>query len=100
MVDTLVAAGLPEPRRNIRMEIGGRLREIDLAYPEWRVAIEYDGWHVHRDRTHFDDDRDKVVLLELMGWIVLPVTAAWTAERLVERTRSAIALQAARPKAA
>jgi hypothetical protein len=89
------------------MIIGGRVREIDCAYSGWRVAgggwrvaIEYDGWQVHRDRGHSDDDRDKMVLLELVGWIAIPVTAAWTASLLVERVREAIALQVVGPRAA
>ncbi|QOD04462.1 hypothetical protein [Pseudarthrobacter sp. BIM B-2242] len=37
-------AGLPEPQLNVPTELGaGVVRQPDLAYPEHRVAVEYDG---------------------------------------------------------
>jgi hypothetical protein len=36
--------GLPEPFLNPRTELrAGVVRQPDLAYPEYRVAVEYDG---------------------------------------------------------
>ena len=91
VVDTLVGAGLPPPARNLVVEVGGRLRELDCAYPDRRISIEYDGWQVHNDAAHFHTDRDKAAMLQLEGWITLQVTSLWSAELLVERVRMALA---------
>lgn len=93
--DAIVSAGLPPPVRRHLIELGGEIREIDLAYPERKVAIEYDGYDVHRDATHFHRDREKAALLQLIGWIVLQVTKSWSAQVLVDRVRQALALRAA-----
>jgi hypothetical protein len=40
----LERAGLPEPQLNVPRELsGGVVRQPDLAYPEQKVAVEYDG---------------------------------------------------------
>lgn len=90
LFDTIVAAGLPVPVRHHRVTVDGRIREIDCAYPDLRVGIEYDGWRVHRDVRHFHRDRDKLALLQLAGWIILQVTSEWSAELLVSRVRQAL----------
>lgn len=43
----ILAAGLPEPTINSRVldESGGWLARVDLAYPDRRIAIEYQGDH-------------------------------------------------------
>ena len=55
------------------------------------MGIEYDGWRVHGDATHFHDDREKAAVLQLEGWIMLQVTSAWTDDLLVGRVRTALA---------
>ncbi|MEJ3745257.1 hypothetical protein WEI85_18435 [Actinomycetes bacterium KLBMP 9797] len=72
----LVVAGLPRPVPQYIVERGGRfLARVDLAWPEYKVAVEYDGlWHAaDQDRIH----RDRLRLNRLLGedWIVLHVTA-------------------------
>jgi very-short-patch-repair endonuclease len=48
---------------------------VDLAYPDLRVAVEYDGaWHA-ADRQ-FARDRRRLNRLTGAGWVVLHVTAA------------------------
>jgi very-short-patch-repair endonuclease len=48
---------------------------VDLAYPELRLAIEYDGaWH--DERGQFTKDRRRLNRLAAAGWTVLHVTAA------------------------
>jgi hypothetical protein len=71
----LVLAGLPEPVVNhpIRDETGRVRYRLDLAYPQWRIAIEYDGrqhaensaqwrWDVHR-REELDGDGWRLVVV-------------------------------------
>ena len=43
----LVAAGLPEPVVNVWVldEYGARIHRPDLSWPEWKVAVDYDGRH-------------------------------------------------------
>jgi uncharacterized protein DUF559 len=55
---------------------GGRfLGRVDLAWPEQRVAVEFDG-EVHRDRRIFVDDLRRQNGLVLAGWTVLRFTSA------------------------
>ncbi|WP_203741611.1 endonuclease domain-containing protein [Catellatospora bangladeshensis] len=92
----LVLAGLPRPVTQHVVEDRGRfVARVDLAWPEYRVAVEYDGvWHAQADQFH----RDRQRLNRLVGqdWIVLHLTAqrlrddlpAFTAEvRTALRTR-------------
>src|SRR5690606_39703155 len=52
----VVLGGLPEPATGYEVRVAGRTRYLDLAYPDWRVAVEYDGrHHVERDPPWSDD---------------------------------------------
>lgn len=70
----LVRAGLPEPVLN-RDYFGGdgiHLGCIDLSYPEFKVAIEY------QSRLHgaeYIRDIERIERLRAEGWIVIQVTA-------------------------
>ncbi|MEH1097638.1 endonuclease domain-containing protein [Micromonospora sp. CPCC 205561] len=50
------------------------LGRVDLAYPRWRIAIEYEGDH-HRERSHFQRDVARLNALRAAGWLVLRFTA-------------------------
>jgi very-short-patch-repair endonuclease len=71
----LVLAGLPRPQTQHVVTANGRfIARLDLAWPEFKVAVEYDGlWHDDPDQFHQDRKR----LNRLLGndWIVLHVTA-------------------------
>lgn len=71
----IVGAGLPEPTQQHAVTLVGRRCRIDLAYPEFRVAIEVDGWEHHRSRTAFDRDRARENDLVAAGWRVLRFTS-------------------------
>ncbi|MEU6702057.1 DUF559 domain-containing protein [Pseudonocardia sp. NPDC046786] len=49
-------------------------REIDIAFPVERVAIELDGWAWHVDPARFAADRAKGNALVGAGWILLRFT--------------------------
>ncbi|MER7439340.1 hypothetical protein [Micromonospora avicenniae] len=71
----LVLAGLPRPvaQHPVRLPTGLVLHP-DLAWPRFRVAIEYDGhWHSDPDRLH--TDRKRLNQLVAAGWLVLHVTS-------------------------
>ncbi|MEU8300214.1 DUF559 domain-containing protein [Micromonospora sp. NPDC048909] len=71
----LVLAGLPRPVSQFVLEHEGRfVARLDLAWPQHRVAIEYDGlWH--HDPEQFHRDRRRLNRLVGEGWTVLHVTA-------------------------
>lgn len=48
--------------------------EIDLAFPEQRVAIEIDGWVWHHDVKAFQRDRQRQNAIVLAGWTILRFT--------------------------
>ncbi|MCX5067979.1 endonuclease domain-containing protein [Micromonospora lupini] len=71
----LVLGGLPRPvaQHPIRLS-GGLVLHPDLAWPEFRVAVEYDGrWHADPEQLH--RDRRRLNLLVGAGWLVLHVTS-------------------------
>jgi very-short-patch-repair endonuclease len=70
----LVAVGLPRPEAQwvVRNAAGRFVARLDLAYPEQRVAVEYDGaWHWQQRRR---DDRRRDAARKL-GWTVIVVSA-------------------------
>ncbi|THG32497.1 hypothetical protein E6C70_12105 [Glaciibacter flavus] len=94
----VLVAGLPEPALNHRVysPTGLLLGMVDLAYPEHRIAIEYEGDH-HRDRGQFQRDLARRARFEDAGWIVITVTAADLrdgGEALIERVRFRLAQRA------
>jgi len=87
----LAAAGLPRPVQQYRVRLGGKTRRLDLAYPPEKIDIEYDGWDTHRVRSAFDSDRERDMLLELDGWLVLRFTSRQGRATVVERVARALA---------
>jgi hypothetical protein len=92
----LVEAGLPRPvLQHVVRDAGGRfLGRVDLAWPEQRVAVEFDG-DVHRDRRVFVDDLRRQNGLVLAGWTVLRFTSAdllGRPEAVVRASRDALLL--------
>ena len=78
------AAGLPDPVPQFWVEIDGEHFDIDAAYPDVQVGIEYLGWDPHRTKTTFDADHRRDRLLTLAGWSVLYFTSASSAAEIVE----------------
>ncbi|MEV6693339.1 hypothetical protein AB0M35_17900 [Micromonospora sp. NPDC051196] len=71
----LILAGLPRPvtQHPVRLA-SGRVLHPDLCWPEYRVAVEYDGhWHSDPDQLHLD--RQRLNQLVAAGWRVLHVTS-------------------------
>ena len=85
----LVSAGLPRPVGQHLIRLERRPVHVDFAYPELRVAIEYDGWDAHRTRGAFDEDRARDNELEVLGWIVLRFTSRWKRSEIVATVRAA-----------
>ncbi|RAO02925.1 uncharacterized protein GAR05_01204 [Micromonospora saelicesensis] len=71
----LVLGGLPRPavQHPVRLPTGIVLHP-DLAWPQYRVAVEYDGkWHSDVEQLH--RDRRRLHQLVAAGWLVLHVTS-------------------------
>jgi hypothetical protein len=73
----IVLAGLPEPVVNLvfRDERGAWLARLDLAYPQWRIAIEYDGRQHAESRDQWHTDIGRREALDGIGWRLVVVVA-------------------------
>jgi hypothetical protein len=73
----ILEAGLPAPvlQHVVRGADDEFLGEVDLAWPERRVLVEFDG-DVHRERRVFVNDVRRQNGLVLAGWVVLRFTSA------------------------
>ncbi|WNV74869.1 hypothetical protein [Geodermatophilus sp. DSM 44513] len=86
----LALAGLlAVPQHTVRDGAGRFVARVDLAFPEHRVAVEYDGaWH--GDPGQLGRDRRRLNELVAAGWTVLHVTAAdlHRPDELISRVRA------------
>lgn len=69
----VVEQGLPLPEVNWAIrDLDGKLRyRLDLAWPQLRIALEYDGYAAHAGREA--EDRARRADLEARGWIVVVI---------------------------
>lgn len=73
----LVDSGLPEPVVQYEVWADGRmLGRTDLAYPELKVAFEYEGDGHRTDKEQWRGDIQRQRHLEGQGWIVIRLTQA------------------------
>jgi very-short-patch-repair endonuclease len=72
----MLRSGLPPPIAQYRVRHADRfVARVDFAWPELRVAVEYDGlWHA--ESGQFAKDRRRLNRLHAAGWRVVFVTAA------------------------
>lgn len=76
VVQVLRSHGLPEPQRQFVIRHGGRfVARVDLAYPQWRIAIEYESyeWHLGADAIVRDSQRRNEIAAA--RWTPLAATA-------------------------
>jgi hypothetical protein len=88
ILGVLADGGLPAPVPQHRVEVGGQRYRLDFAYPDRKVAIEYDGWDTHRSRSSFDADRRRDRLLQLDGWVVVRITSRTSDAELLDTVRT------------
>lgn len=61
-----------EPRLHYNVLDGTRrVAEVDLAWPEQKLCVEFDGWEYHGTREGFVSDRARDRALVPLGWSVL-----------------------------
>jgi hypothetical protein len=66
-------AGLPTPAVQYEVVDGnGELRRLDLAWPEHRIAVEYDGEPWHSGVEAMRRDRRRHVALQDIDWVAIP----------------------------
>ncbi|MCB0932135.1 MAG: DUF559 domain-containing protein [Mycobacterium sp.] len=91
----LVQAGLPPPQTQVRAvdEFGFTVAFLDMAWPEKRVAVEYDGAHHWTDPRQRRRDIERLAALESLGWIVIRISSDMlrTPAAVVARVRAALA---------
>ncbi|WP_424463422.1 endonuclease domain-containing protein [Pseudoclavibacter helvolus] len=70
----IVDAGFPEPLVGYRVHAGQVfIGRVDLAYPELKIAVEYDGEY-HWDPEQAKKDVARINRLQEAGWLVIRIT--------------------------
>ncbi len=86
-----LAGLMPEPQYRVCDGHGGQVAIVDLAFPEARLAVEYDGrWH--GEWLQVGPDRERLNRLHAAGWEVVFVTAEMlrAPRRMVQTVRAAL----------
>ena len=95
----LVDAGLPSPTTQIPVVEGYRaLAMLDMGWPEFGVAVEYDGDHHRSDRRQYVKDQWRLRKLAELGWVIVRVIAEDKPQDVVERVRRALLARGWRPE--
>ncbi|CAN5171916.1 hypothetical protein BH11ACT3_BH11ACT3_01640 [soil metagenome] len=69
----LTSVGIPEPQLNVSLvDADGRELIPDLAWPEYRIALEYNGWHHETSRNRIADVR-RLDRYADIGWSAMAV---------------------------
>jgi Protein of unknown function (DUF559) len=70
LIDFCDDHGIPRPELNVI--VNGY--EVDALWRRAKLVVELDSWTHHRGRTVFESDREKIAALQLVGYVVLPIT--------------------------
>jgi very-short-patch-repair endonuclease len=71
----IIQDGLPCPAVNYALRTrAGTIIHLDLAYPEWRIAIEYDGVHHRTNEDQYEYDKERYAELQALGWKIIRAT--------------------------
>lgn len=72
----MLDGGLPPPVLQYEVaDLQGRVWRLDFAWPECRVAAEYDGVDWHSGPDAFIRDRRRWSALQEVGWLIVPIIA-------------------------
>ena len=70
----MIDGGLPIPELQYEVVDGnGELRRLDFAWPDQRVAVEYDGMDWHSGPEAMKRDRRRQAALADIEWVVLAI---------------------------
>ena len=96
----LGTSDLPDPQVQVPVHDrwGREVAHADLGYPDWKVALEYEG-RQHADPDQFGRDVDRYSLMAADGWLVLRFAGRHLGSPVVvvERTRGALVSRGWRP---
>lgn len=68
-----IDGGLPAPELQYEIrDLHGQLWRVDFAWPDHRVAAEYDSVDWHSNSEAFKHDRMKIARLQEVGWVTVP----------------------------
>ena len=88
----MVDGGLPMPKLQYEILDGnGELRRVDFAWPDAKVAVEYDGVDWHSGPDAMRRDRRRQAALMDVGWVVICIVfedvryRAWDFVNRIER---------------
>ncbi|MDO5678562.1 MAG: hypothetical protein Q4G35_13790 [Propionibacteriaceae bacterium] len=72
----LTLAGLPEPERQVEIyDANGFVGRFDMAYPEWKILIEYEGDQHRTDPDQWSRDIVRHERARALGYVVIRITA-------------------------
>ncbi|OMB78319.1 hypothetical protein [Mycolicibacterium conceptionense] len=93
----VIRAGYPRPQTQypVYNEYGALIGDVDLAWPELKIALEYEGRH-HTDPEQLRKDIQRVDAIVETGWIVIRVTSREGAANGLGRIAKAWASRASR----
>jgi hypothetical protein len=84
----MIDGGLPTPVLQYEvMDTSGKILRLDFAWPEYRVAAEYDGVAWHCGPEAFFRDRRRSAALQELGWVAIPIVAEDVRRRPLELVR-------------
>ena len=96
----LLASDLPEPELQVPVldRWGRAVVHADLGYPEWKLALEFEG-RQHAEAAQFGRDVDRYSLMTADGWAVLRFAGRHLGgpTDVVDRTRRALLARGWRP---
>jgi len=96
----MLDGGLPTPELQYKIvDRNFQPWRVDFAWPERRLAVEYDGFDWHSSPEALQQDRRKRAALQEVGWTVLSVTADDVRRRSWDMVRR-IETELSRPRAA
>ena len=72
----MIDGGLPPPVLQYEVvDLRGYRWRLDFAWPDLRVAAEYDGVDWHSGPDAFLRDRRRSSALQELGWLIVPIVA-------------------------
>ena len=90
------ADGLPDPVTQYRLYLRGKQRRVDAAYPELRIAMEFNGWGEHGKRSAVGPDLTRRNAIEIDGWLLLEFADDHRRDEVITTVRAAREAQAMR----
>jgi REase_MTES_1575 len=93
----LVGAGLPAPQTQLPVldEFGFVVAYVDMGWPEYRVAVEFDGAQHWSNASQRSRDIERLAELEALGWTIIRVSSDMLRTSAVVIRRVGAALEAA-----